>query len=122
VKLVQEEAESEALRRFLRRHRSDERVTSALAGVEVVRAVQPGGGPAVARAHRQLSRMYQVSVDTALLDLAGTMAPGSTLRSLDAVHLASAQLIGTDLRSVVTYDRRMTEAAATMGFRLDAPA
>jgi predicted nucleic acid-binding protein len=66
--------------------------------------------------------MYQVSVDTALLDLAGTMAPGSTVRSLDAVHLASAQLIGTDLRSVVTYDRRMTEAAATMGFRLDAPA
>jgi predicted nucleic acid-binding protein len=121
VKLVQKEAESEALRRYLRRHRSDERVTSALSRVEVVRAVQPGGALAVAKARRQLSRLHQVSLDTALLDAAATLAPGSFVRSLDAVHLASAQLIGADLRGILTYDQRMSAAATAMGFTVDAP-
>ncbi len=43
VKLVQREADTDALRKFLRRHRSDQLVASALARVEVVRAVSAGG-------------------------------------------------------------------------------
>lgn len=121
MKLVQKEAESEALRRYLRRHRSDERVTSALSRVEVGRAVQPGGAPAVATARRQLARLHQVSLDTALLDAAATLAPGLFVRSLDAIHLASAQLIAPDLRAVLTYDQRMAAAATAMGLAVDAP-
>ncbi|MGH9279262.1 MAG: type II toxin-antitoxin system VapC family toxin [Acidimicrobiales bacterium] len=121
VKLVQKETESEALRRYLRRHRSDERVTSALSRVEVVRAVQSGGAPAIGKARRQIGRLHRVSLDTALLDTAASIAPGTLLRSLDAIHLASAQLIAADLRAVVTYDQRMAAAAATMGFAVDAP-
>lgn len=121
MKLVQEEAESEALRRYLRHHRSDERVTSALARVEVVRAVQPGGAPAVARARRQLARLHQVNLDRALLDAAAVLAPGTLPRSLDAIHLASAQLVGADLRAVVTYDQRMATAATALGIPVDAP-
>lgn len=121
MKLVQKEAESEALRRYLRRHRSDERVTSALSRVEVVRAVQCGGPPAVAKARRQLARVHQVTLDTALLDAAASLAPGTFLRSLDAIHLASAQLLVTDLRAVVTYDQRMTGAATALGLSVDTP-
>ncbi|MGH9226579.1 MAG: type II toxin-antitoxin system VapC family toxin [Acidimicrobiales bacterium] len=121
VKLVQKEAESEALRRYLRRHRSDERVTSALARVEVVRAVQSGGAPAVANARRQLARIHEVSLDRALLDSAAAIGPGTVLRSLDAIHLASAQLIAADLRAIVTYDQRMAAAAAAIGLPVDAP-
>lgn len=122
MKLVQKEAESEALRRYLRRHRSDERVTSALARVEVVRAVQAAGAPAVAKARRQLARLHQVSLDRALLDHAATISPGTVLPSLDAMHLASAQLVAGDLRAVVTYDERMTTAATGLGFAVEAPA
>ena len=50
VKLVRREAESSPLRRFLRRHGEDGRVTSALARVEVVRAVMGGGPAAIAHA------------------------------------------------------------------------
>ncbi len=121
MKLVQKEAESEALRRYLRRHRSDERVTSALSRVEVVRAVQSGGAPAVAKARRQIGRLHQITVDTALLDAAASLAPGIFLRSLDAIHLASAQLIVAHLRAVLTYDQRMTAAAETLGLSVDAP-
>jgi predicted nucleic acid-binding protein len=121
VKLVQKEAESEALRRYLRRHREDQRVTSALARVEVVRAVQVGGIPAVTKARRQLARLHQVNLGTALLDNAAGLIPGTALRSLDAMHLAAAQLIAADLRAIVTYDLRMAAAASAVGLPVDAP-
>ena len=121
VKLVQEEAESDALRAFLRRHRDDGRVTSALARVEVVRALSGGGPPAIAHARRQIDRMDQIALDRHLLDDAATLQPGSNFRSLDSIHLASARLIGGDLRAVVTYDRRMAEAATELGLVVEAP-
>ncbi len=121
MKLVHKEAESEALRRYLRRHPSDERVTSALSRVEVVRAVRSGGAPAVGKARRQIGRLHQINLDIALLDAAASLSPATFLRSLDAIHLASVQLIGADLRAVVTYDKRMAAAATTLGFSVDAP-
>lgn len=121
MKLVQREAESEALRRYLRRHRGDERVTSALARVEVVRAVQVGGALAVSKARRQLARLHQVRLDTALLDSAAAIAPGAVLRRLDALHLAAAQLVAADLRAIVTYDQRMAAAVSAVGLPVDAP-
>jgi predicted nucleic acid-binding protein len=121
VKLVQKEAHSEALGRYLRQHRSDERVTSSLARVEVVRAVAGGGGEAVANARRQLARLHQVNLDAGLLDSAATIGPGLVLRSLDAIHLACAQLVGGDLRAVVTYDQRMSTAATALGLPTSAP-
>lgn len=122
MKLVQKEAESEALRRYLRRYRSDERVTSALSRIEVIRAVAGGGPAAIGKARRQLARLHQVAVDNQLLDAAATIGPGVVLRSLDAIHLASAQLVGADLRSVVTYDERMRSGAGTIGLSAEAPA
>ena len=41
------------------------------------------------------------------------------MRSLDAIHLASAQLLGSDLRTVITYDQQM-RAAAALGVAVDA--
>jgi uncharacterized protein len=121
VKLVRREAESSPLRRFLRRHPDDGRVTSALARVEVVRAVAGGGPAAVAHARRQLARVDQINLDRELLDAAATFAPGSVLRSLDAIHLASARAVGAELRTVVTYDQHMRAAAGALGMAVDAP-
>ena len=121
VKLVKREAESDALRRYLRKRGTDNRVTSALARDEVVRAVAGGGAVAVAHAWRQLARIDQINLDRELLDLAATLAPGVMLRSLDAVHLAAARAIGSDLGAVLTYDRRMQDAAGALGLLVDAP-
>ncbi len=122
MKLVQREAESLALRRYLREHGDDPRVTSALARTEVVRAILPGGPDAIRTARQQLDRVHQVPVDQQLLDRAGTLAPDGLLRSLDAIHLASAQLLGADLVAVVTYDRRMATVAEALGLPVAAPA
>ena len=120
VKLVQRETHSDALAGALRDHGTEERVTSMLARVEVVRAVLPAGDAAVSHARRQLGRLHQIAVDLDILDRAATMAPLG-LRSLDAIHLASAQLVGGDLRSLITYDRRLAEAAASIGLPVLTP-
>lgn len=122
VKLVIRESESEALRRFLRRNRAEGRFTSALARVEVVRAVGAGGPAVIAHARRQLARVDQINLDPDLLDVAATLAPTNVVRSLDAIHLAAALSVGAELRSVVTYDVRMKDAAMAVGIAVDAPA
>lgn len=122
VKLVQKESESAALRRFLRRHPDDQLVTSALARVEVVRAVFLGGPAALAQARRQLSRLDQILLTTEVVDRAATLSPSGQLRSLDAIHLSAAQVVGADLRAVVTYDHRMADAAHELGFTVEMPA
>lgn len=121
VKLVQHETESDGLRRYLHRHRGDVRVSSALARTEVVRAVAAGGPPAIAHARRVLGRIHQVDVSGALLDDAAVLAVGAVLRSLDAVHLATARTLGADLRAVVTYDARMSTAAIALGMTVEGP-
>ena len=117
---MQTEQESGALRRYLRRHRSLVRVTCALARVEVVRAVAPGGSGAIALARRQLGRFHQLDLDRELLDRAASLPAGAALRSLDAIHLAAAQTLPA-LRAVVTYDNRMQAAAQALGLPVEAP-
>ncbi|HVW32531.1 MAG TPA: type II toxin-antitoxin system VapC family toxin [Acidimicrobiia bacterium] len=120
VKLAQIEAETPALRRYLQRHRSVARVTCALARVEVLRALAPGGPRALALGRRQLARFHQLELDRELLDRAAGLPPPG-LRSLDALHLAAAQTL-PGLRAVVTYDARMQEAADGLGLPVEAPA
>lgn len=120
MKLVVLEAESQALTAHLHRC-GDDLVTSALARVELVRAVAPAGPAAVEHAGRLLRRLHVLALDDELLDAAGRLAPGGHLRSLDAIHLAAAQLVD-DLRAVVTYDARMAQAAQQLLLPTAAPA
>lgn len=122
VKLIQSESESSALRRYLRRHREDRRLTSTLARVEVLRAVASGGAEALALARRQLGRIDQLVMDPDLLDAAGMLRAPVRLRSLDAIHLASALEMSIDLRAVVTYDQRLGEAATALNLPVVSPA
>jgi hypothetical protein len=122
VKLIHVEQESRALRRYLRRYRDDSFVTSALSRVEVVRAVLGGGSEAIQLARDQLSRLDQIALDATALDEAATLSPDTRLRSLDAVHLAAARIVGSELRSLITYDLRMAEAARRLGLLVEAPA
>lgn len=120
VKLVQDEDGSTELRSYL--HRSSDRlVSSTLARVEVVRAVRDGGPDLVPLARRQLRRLFLVPMHRALLDEAAELGSG-LLRSLDAIHLATAQRLGGELRAVVTYDVRMQAEATALDLPTAAPA
>lgn len=118
VKLVVAEAESTGLRHYVRRRRS--LVTSALARTEVLRAVLPAGDAAVTAARRALAAVQLVRINDRILTAAGTLLPVE-LRSLDAIHLATAQLLGDDLRQLVTYDDRLAEAARQLDIPVVSP-
>lgn len=122
VKLVRTEEETAALRRFLRRRRDDGRFTSVLARVEIVRAVVDDGPEAVALARSLLSRIELLALDATVADDAATLGRGVGLRSLDAIHVASARVAGGALRAVITYDQRMAAAAQELGLVVVSPA
>lgn len=73
-------------------------VSSALAGTEAARALLPLGPDAVRRAREELARVDLLRVNDRVLDAAGLLEPAK-LRSLDAIHLASAEQLGSDLRA-----------------------
>jgi predicted nucleic acid-binding protein len=118
VKLIVAEPESAALRTHLRRRRP--LVSSALARTEVLRALLPVGEIALSRAHEVLRRLDLVRINDRVLDAAGVLRPAQ-VRSLDAIHLATAQLLGEDLGQVITYDDRMADAARSLGLKTIAP-
>ena len=116
VKLAIDEPESEALGRFV----TDTRpllASSALAVVELLRAVRIADrtGVGIARARVRLDEMLLVDVDRDLLDDAVTYT-SAHVRSLDAIHLASAIRVGA--RQMLVYDRRLAEAAEAAGIEV----
>lgn len=119
VKLVTMEAETQQLLRFLRPRQTV--VSSALATTEVTRAVMALGDRFIRRAGEILGRVELVRVSNEILKDAGLLEP-ATLRSLDAIHLATASLFGDTLSGLVTYDRRMYEAAENLGWSVYQPA
>jgi predicted nucleic acid-binding protein len=119
VKVVVSEPESVPLRAFLRR-RSGRRVSSSLLRAEALRAVRYLGPDAIGRVRGALRRVDLVSVDDRILESAGTLEP-QVIRTLDAIHLATALALGTDLDAVVTYDDRMIGGAELLGLATASP-
>lgn len=120
IKLVITEPESWTLSDTLR---GQMLITSELSRVELRRAILRSGigSGALGLAARVLSPVEQLRMDDAILDRAGEVGP-STLRSLDAIHLASALSLGRELGALVTYDRRLAAAAEDAGLTVSAPA
>ena len=119
VKLAVAEPESAALRRHLRRRRP--LVSSALARTEVLRALLPAGASAVSAGRSVLADIELARINDRVLALAATLEPAE-MRTLDAIHLATAHRFGSELGQLVTYDDRMLAAAARLGIRTAAPA
>jgi uncharacterized protein len=120
VKLVVAEPESSALVEFLRGR--SERVSSAVALAEVPRALRRAGfGASERRRSREvMARIALVDVDRRILAAAAALDPPA-LRTLDAVHLATALAVREDLEVLVTYDRRLAAAAESVHLEVSAP-
>lgn len=119
VKVVVAEVESAALRRFLAANGA-RRVSSALLRAEALRAVGHLGPDALSAVREGVRRVDLITIDDRILDAAGILEP-RVLRTLDAIHLATALAIGDDLDAVVTYDERMIEATRLLGLPTTSP-
>lgn len=118
VKMVAAEPETRALRAFLSRF--PERISSVVSVVEVGRAARRLNASAVAEAAHVLSRIALVPLERAILDAAVSVGH-ARLRTLDAIHLATALVAGEELASIVTYDHRFAEAAEQLNLSTVAP-
>jgi len=119
IKVVVEEAESAALRELLAAD-GGRRVSSALLRAEALRAVRHLGPEALAAVREGLRRVDLIAIDDRILDAAGILEP-RVLRTLDAIHLATALAVGDDMDVVVTYDERMVVAARLLGLTTTSP-
>jgi predicted nucleic acid-binding protein len=118
AKLILDEADSVEMRRW---YVESERVVSSRVGVVETRR-------AVARrphdpAHLEviLGSIETVEFDTSIARAAGVIGP-ATLKTLDAIHLASAIALMPEVGAFVTYDDRLADAARALGLPVVRPA
>jgi predicted nucleic acid-binding protein len=121
VKLVRWELETDALIEWIADRPDELLLSSALAEVELPRALRRtepallGGVPAV------LGRIAVYEIDE-LVRATAAAYDDPQIRSLDAVHLATADaVLGDDLTAFVTYDARLLAAAESIGLPVAAP-
>lgn len=118
--LKDDEAEGPALRAHLEATAEPRLVSSTLLTVEARRSmlrIRPEGLPKV---DLVLAEVAQISISDAVIESASRL-PDPLLRSLDAIHLATALLIRDDIETVLTYDLRLRGAAEAHGLPTAAP-
>lgn len=128
LKLLRREPETDALIDHLEAHSDQDLVTSGLATVETARALIALGEvetadravPTSDRIHIGDNTIPALAVTSAVLNAASRLPPG-VLRSLDAIHVATAGLAVASLDHLITYDKRMIAAAEVAGLETASP-
>lgn len=95
-------------------------VSSALLAVEAVRACARHRSEYAQDARDWLVGVTLVPLDDALLDVAASLRPAG-LRSLDALHLATALSVREEVGAFFTYDERLAAAAGDHGLAAVCP-
>ena len=106
VKLAHAEPESPALRRWLDERAETGWISSVLTEIESFRALARYAAEAVSRLPTVLDQIDLIDLGPGIRILARTVEP-VTVRSLDAIHLATALHYRSGLTSFVTYDKRL---------------
>ncbi|MGH7751050.1 MAG: type II toxin-antitoxin system VapC family toxin [Candidatus Dormibacteria bacterium] len=122
VKLVRLETSTIELVDWLSSRPGASLVSSALVEVEVPRALRRHAPSAMSGVPGVLARLYRLEVDWAVRATAAAYQDPS-LRSPDAVHLATAQLVGAEdpVEAFVAYDTRLLAAAEALGLAVASP-
>ncbi|HEV7207890.1 MAG TPA: type II toxin-antitoxin system VapC family toxin [Mycobacteriales bacterium] len=121
LKMLFEEQESGALAQWISAQTGTALVSSEIAKVEVIRAVRRLDPAAVPAARALVSQLDLIPLRGALLDEAAETG-AALLRTLDAIHLASALSIRLELTAFVVYDKRLATAAQAAGLTPIQPA
>ena len=120
IKLLAEETHSKAFAAFYDAHADAEWVSSALLRIEVTRAVTRAIPALLPDARDLLLAFSFVAIDDEIVE--GAMnEPDRGLRSLDAIHLATARILRQDLDAIVSYDDRLLKAATDAGLPVTSP-
>jgi uncharacterized protein len=119
LKLVVPEAETGALEQWMTERAGVARASSRLLRIELLRAVSRSAPHRLDRAHTVLSGVVLLGMDE--VAPAAESIGGPQLRSLDAIHLASAQVLRSALTAFVAYDKRLITAGQALGLPVVSP-
>jgi len=120
IKLLVEETHSKAFAAFYDDHADAEWVSSALLRIEVIRAVARAVPALLPEARDLLTAFSYIAIDDEIVD-AAMSEPDRGLRSLDAIHLATARLLAPELDALVSYDDRLLRVANDAGLATVSP-
>ncbi|MGI5127171.1 type II toxin-antitoxin system VapC family toxin [Pseudonocardia sp. CA-107938] len=118
IKLVIAEDESVAVDRYLD---GADMLSSSLLVVEARRSILRRAPDRLPQMDIVLTRVGTAEISAAIIESASRL-PDPMLRSLDAIHLATALMVRDDLTAVLTYDDRLATAAASHGLTVESPA
>jgi uncharacterized protein len=121
MKLIRRERESDSLADWLDTQTPAPWVSSMLIEVELPRAIRRLEPSLIADVPAIVARVARYEIDE-VVRAAAAAYPDTALRSLDAIHLATADAVfGTQLTVFVSYDERLLTAAAAVGLPTAAP-
>jgi predicted nucleic acid-binding protein len=120
IKLVLPEAETAELELWIAERAATPRVSSRLLRIEMLRSVARHAPERMGRANVVLSSVVLVNMDeiASTAEIIGDRA----LRSLDAIHLATAHDLRAELTAFVCYDKRLIDSARALGLPTESPA
>jgi hypothetical protein len=123
MKLVRPEEHSDDLSRWFADRRDSPVLSSVLIEVELMRATRRSAPSRLDRAAAVLDGIGVVTLSSSVISRASAYADPD-LRSLDAIHLATAEHVGSvarPLEAFVVYDERLLAAARRVGLPVVAP-
>jgi predicted nucleic acid-binding protein len=119
LKLVLPEPETPALELWITERAGTARVSSRLLRIEMLRAITRSAPDRTDRANVVLSSVSLLSMDD--VAPAAEVIGDGMLRSLDAIHLATAHEIRSELTAFVCYDKRLCDSARALGLPVETP-
>lgn len=123
IKLFKDDVESDALEDWLVKQTPARQITSHLTRTELRRGLHAISAKPEThqRADHWLQRCAHLALPADVYDRAGALAPGTRLRSLDAIHVAAALRLGPALAHFVSYDKRLIAVAREQGLSVATP-
>lgn len=117
LKLIFIEKETPALDKVM----SNKVITSTLTRVEVKRAVNRINPEKLNVANDVLEQIQYVELDSQTLQLAEAFTFEITLRTLDAIHVASILRISDAVIGIISYDKQLITNSRNMGIMVLSP-
>jgi len=117
LKLILDESERKALVKFLKAPS----VTSRISRVEVKRTVNRLAPEHLELAYSELEKLDYFPISTSVLNVAESFDQSITLRTLDAIQVATALYLGESIEGLISYDAQMLKNAKKLGLKVISP-
>ncbi|MCX6440545.1 MAG: type II toxin-antitoxin system VapC family toxin [Actinobacteria bacterium] len=117
LKLILDESERKFLVKFLK----SPSVTSRVSRVEVKRTVNRLAPEHLELAFSELEKLDYFPISTSILNVAESFDQSITLRTLDAIQVATALYLGESIEGLISYDAQMLKNAKKLGLKVISP-